>query len=504
MLENIAAGSLTATATANITQTPLSSLVISGTTSLAATGGHIILEQLGNDFNTVAFTSTKNSGGYGGTVSLVDSNSLVIAPIGPDPSSGDSVSLVANQLSLAAGASVSSGYIDIRTDALSLPAGSSLTAAGGSLLIQPRSDSRSMRIGNIDAVDPATVLYLPAAAIGTSIVASGLTLGSDSSTYGGTTTVSGGLVNPAGGALTLLGGGTDSAGRLAVDAVTNNGRSVFLSAGTGGIAVSGLIDTRGQSVPDGTGSAGGSVTVGSNGNVALNAIKTSGGDGGNGGGGNAGNVDVLAGGDISVSGPSAGIWANGGASSGNSGGGLAGEIQLRAGAYSYGGSSGGDVTLSVATISNSGASNAGISTLYINARQGGGSSPTNGAVNIAGSTITTTTSPVTIYSANNLGITGSSVAATNGNIDLRAGWDPTADEGYGAASVPGGNVTLRSSSFTATATANQAAGVMINAYGSSSTTGNVVIERNSATPLVGSSITADYLEIYAARDIESR
>jgi filamentous hemagglutinin family protein len=504
VLENIAAGSLTATATANITQTPLSSLVISGTTSLAATGGHIILEQLGNDFNTVAFTSTKNSGGYGGTVSLVDSNSLVIAPIGPDPSIGESVFLAANQLSLAEGASVSSYYIDVRTDALSLAAGSSLNAAGGMLSIQPRSDSRSMRIGNIDAVDPATVLYLPAAAIGTSIVASGLTLGSDSSTYGGTTTVSGGLVNPAGGALTLLGGGTDSAGRLAVDAVTNNGRSVFLSAGTGGIAVSGLIDTRGQSVPDGSGSAGGSVTVGSNGNVALNAIKTSGGDGGNGGGGNAGNVDVLAGGDISVSGPSAGIWANGGASSGNSGGGLAGEIQLRAGAYSYGGSSGGDVTLSVATISNSGASNAGISTLYINARQGGGSSPTNGAVNIAGSTITTTTSPVTIYSANNLGITGSSVAATNGNIDLRAGWDPTADEGYGAASVPGGNVTLRSSSFTATATANQAAGVMINAYGSSSTTGNVVIERNSATPLVGSTITADYLEIYAARDIDIR
>ncbi len=503
VLENIAAGSLTATANSHMTQTPGSSLVISGATSLAATGGDILLVEPGNDFNSVAFTSTKNSGGYGGAVSLVDSNSLVIAPIAPNPSIGESVSLAANQLSLAADASVSGGYIDVRTDALSLAAGSSLNAAGGSLLIQPRSDSRSMRIGNIDAVDPATVLYLPAAAIGTSIVAGSLTLGSGSSTYGGTTTVSGGLVNPAGPAgfaLFLNGGSETSTGRLVVDSVTNAGRSVFLSAGTGGIAVSGLIDTRGQSVPDGSGSAGGSVTVGSNGNVALNAIKTSGGDGGNGGGGNAGNVYALAGGDISVSGPSAGIWANGGASSGNSGGGLAGGIELIAGQYSYGGSSGGDVTLSGATISNVGASNSGIPTLHVNARQGGGSSPTNGAVNIAGSTITT--SSVTIYSASNLDITGSTLAATNGNIALRAGWDPTGNEGSGAAASPGGNVTLRSSSFSATA--NQEADVMIHAYGSSSTTGNVVIERNSATPLVGSSITADYLEIYAARDIDIR
>jgi filamentous hemagglutinin family protein len=161
-LGNITVGSLSATANGNILQTPSSSLVISGATNLTATGGNITLEELGNDFNPVVFTSAKNQG-YGGTVLLRDLNSLVIGNV----SSGvENVNLVANQLTLMPGATVSGNHIDI----------------------QPNATNRSMQIGG---VDPNGVLYLSAADISNLNYGTSLRLGSDNQSYTGTTTVSG-------------------------------------------------------------------------------------------------------------------------------------------------------------------------------------------------------------------------------------------------------------------------------------------------------------------------
>jgi hypothetical protein len=287
-LGNITVGSLSATANGNILQTPSSSLVISGATSLTATGGVITLTQSGNDFNTVVFTSAKNQG-YGGSVSLIDSNGLVIAA----NSSGDeTVNLVANQLTLFPDVTVSGIDIGIRADAMSLLAGSSLTAYGF-MDIQPNAANRSMLIGE---ADPGGVLYLSAADISNLNYGTSLRLGSDNQSYTGTTTVTDGLNVPGSKPLLLRGGGYGSTGTLNVGAVTNHGGDVSLDAGTGGIVVTGLIDTSGELVVDSNSTNGGNFSVISGGNVSLNRVDTSGGGGSNSGylGGNAGTVMVRA------------------------------------------------------------------------------------------------------------------------------------------------------------------------------------------------------------------